>query len=216
MENNTIQQLAALVKQTTDPEMSGLSQLGILAIRNLNSILDTTLHKEILDYQSALTFLNNHTTLINSINILAGKFEPIKHYLDAHISLLTFNDSISLLSQAYLYQLKLIKSIKFKIVTNLITANCFIINFNLSEVPTNLHSTIHKFISAIQNSLQIATRDEDYQLLNHIFVLFTDLQDVYDNSKGNIPTSTMISTMPGMVAAFESMKFLQRPDLNVG
>ncbi|SMN18142.1 hypothetical protein, no similarity [Maudiozyma saulgeensis] len=217
MENDTIKQLTALVKQNADPEMSGLSQLGIISIRNLNSILETTLNNEISDYQAALIFLTSFTSLINSIDILAGKFEPIKHYIDSHISHLSSKDSIALLSQAYLYHLRLVKTIKFKIITNLITANCFVINYNLSVVPTELHSTVQRFINSINDSLKIASRDEDYQLLNHIFVLFSDLQSIYNNSKDDLPpNTTMISNMPDVTTAFENMKFLRRSDLNVG
>lgn len=209
MSENTIDELSVLIKQDKDPKIHGLSQLGIVSIKGLIKLQQSTSATGVSDYATAITVLSNHESTINTLDILSWKFEPIKQYLDTNGTQLSQNDSLMLFSQAYLYHLKLIRSIRFNIVSNLITANCFIINYNLSSVPRDLHITIHSFINSIHESLLIASDTQNNKLLNHIFLLFNDLQYVYDQTRDTRPVAGMISRIPEMNTAFETMKLLQ-------
>lgn len=209
MPDNTIDELTVLIKQDKDPKIYGLSQLGIVSIKGLIKLQQSTSATNVADYTTAINVLSNHESTINTLDILSWKFEPIKQYLDINAAQLAHKDSLILLSQAYLYHLKLIRSIRFHIVANLITANCFIINYNLSSVPRDLHATIHSFINSIHESLSIASSTQNNKLLNHIFLLFNDLQCVYDQTRDISPIASMISNVPEMNTAFETMKLLQ-------
>ncbi|KAG0668587.1 hypothetical protein C6P45_004558 [Maudiozyma exigua] len=209
MSQSTIDELSILIKQDTDPKIHGLSQLGIVSIKGLIKLQQSTSSQDVSDYASAINAVSNYESTTNTLATLSWKFEPIKQYLDSNAKQLSHNDTLMLLSQAYLYHLKFIRSIKFNIVSNLITANCFIINYNLSSVPRDLHTTIHGFINSIQESLAIASSTQNYKLLNHIFLLFNDLQYVYDHTKDTRPITGMISRIPEMNSAFETMRLLQ-------
>ena len=135
MSQSTIDELSILIKQDTDPKIHGLSQLGIVSIKGLIKLQQSTSSQDVSDYASAINAVSNYESTTNTLATLSWKFEPIKQYLDSNAKQLSHNDTLMLLSQAYLYHLKFIRSIKFNIVSNLITANCFIINYKLSSVP---------------------------------------------------------------------------------
>lgn len=211
METNGVQTLEKLTHQVNASRNSKAQRLckkSLFIINDLYQLAYGKLSLDIINYNIALNVLQSHRIHIAKLNTVSIEMLPIRKFLEKNQVKIT-RDSVSLLFQLYLFQLKLVKSIKFKLIANLIVANCLIIQFNLSStIPIDLQPVMKNFMIVLQDTIKIAKRDENFPILNHAFLLFKDMQYVYENKK--LVKNNVVSMIPDLSNAFENIKILQR------